>query len=81
MAADHPPGVGVVVGVGSTTVVGGGAGTVVAFAEMLVLTDRDNEAGAPLPVAVNVTVCAFPSHGTGILATPVTGKPAPAGNG
>ena len=42
--------------------------------EMLVLTDRDSEAGAPVPVAVNVTLCALPSHGTGILPAPVTGE-------
>ena len=47
----------------------------------MVLTDRDSAAGAPVPVAVNVTLCAAPSHGTGIRPTPVTGKPAAAGNG
>jgi hypothetical protein len=73
--------VGVVGGVVSRMVVGGGAGSVVSGEEMLVLTDRDSDAGAPEPVAVNVTLCAFPSHGTAILPTPVTEKPAPAGSG
>jgi hypothetical protein len=65
-------------------VVVSGAGTVVVGllgAATVVLTDRDSAAGAPVPVAVTVTLCAAPSHGTGIRPTPVTGKPAAAGNG
>jgi hypothetical protein len=54
---------------------GGGGGV------LLVLTERDSDAGDPEPVAVNVTLCAFPSHGTGMLPAPVTGNPAAAGNG
>ena len=54
---------------------GGGVGV------LLVFTDRDSEAGAPVPVAVSVTLCDFPSHGTWMLPAPVTGKPAAAGSG
>ena len=60
---------------------GSGTGVRVAGADVLVLTDRDSEAGVPVPEAVSVTLCALPSHGTGIRPTPVTGKPAAAGNG
>jgi len=48
---------------------------------LLVFTDRDNDAGGPVPVAVSVTLCDFPSQGTATLPAPVTGKPAPAGSG
>jgi hypothetical protein len=51
------------------------------YNELLALTERDSEAAAPVPVAVSVTLCAFPSHGTWILPAPLTGKPAAAGNG
>ena len=67
--------------VGAAVLVGVTVPVVPPDEELLVLTDRDSDAGAPVPVAVNVTLCEVPSHGTAILPTPVTGKPAAAGNG
>jgi len=72
----------VVGGAGAVVVSGTGTAVVgVLGAATVVLTDRDSAAGVPAPVAVNVTLCAAPSHGTGIRPTPVAGKPAAAGNG
>src|SRR6478735_7918401 len=39
---------------------------------LLVFTDRDNDAGGPVPVAVSVTLCDLPSQGTWTLPAPVT---------